>query len=305
MPAAGPWRSSNCRRRPRRRAATSWLRVTPASTSALCVTSVPASVTGDEPPAMAMERMFTATCPRAAGHDDLAGVLHQLERAHRAGDERDDRPLPELVAAADDGRRHLEQLAREVAVARAHEAVLGGVASSRPRPDAGGRRAGRCPRPPRRARRRPRWAGRRRPWPCCATSCLVGTRSSPVYGSTICTPSPKLVKPTRPASSTTSFLRVAPGQDELARGRAHRLLDDVAGDADDAPGVDRRAGPGEDLAGLLVLDEHAGPLQDFERPEMDVGEVVVGQYAELAAVAACASRMGVPSHGRTSLVPVG
>ena len=38
----------------------------PASTSALCVTSVPASVTGDEPPAIAMERMFTATCPRAA-----------------------------------------------------------------------------------------------------------------------------------------------------------------------------------------------------------------------------------------------
>jgi hypothetical protein len=38
---------------------------------------------------------------------------------------------------------------------------------------------------------------------------------------------------------------------------------------------------------------------------MDVGEVVVGQYAELAAVAACASRMGVASHGRTSLVSVG
>ena len=38
----------------------------PASTSALCVTSVPASVTGDEPPAMAIERMFTATCSRAA-----------------------------------------------------------------------------------------------------------------------------------------------------------------------------------------------------------------------------------------------
>ncbi len=37
----------------------------PASTSALCVTSVPASVTGDEPPAIAIERMLTATCSRA------------------------------------------------------------------------------------------------------------------------------------------------------------------------------------------------------------------------------------------------
>ena len=74
----------------------------------------------------------------------------------------------------------------------------------------------------------------------------------------------------------------------------------MAGDADDAPGVDRRAGASEDLAGLFVLDIHAGPFQDFERPKMDVGEVVVGQYAELAAVAACASRMGVPSHERTS-----
>ena len=43
----------------------SWLSVMPASTSALCVTSVPASVTGDEPPAIAIERMLTATCSRA------------------------------------------------------------------------------------------------------------------------------------------------------------------------------------------------------------------------------------------------
>ena len=84
-------------------------------------------------------------------------------------------------------------------------------------------------------------------------------------------------------------LRVAAGEHELARGRADRLLDDVAGDADDAScRVDRGAGPGEDLAGLLVLHEHAGPLEDLERPEVDVGEVVVGQHPELDAVPASA-----------------
>ena len=38
-------------------------------------------------------------------------------------------------------------------------------------------------------------------------------------------------------------LGVAAGEHDLARGRADRLLDDVAGDADDAPGVDRRRRP--------------------------------------------------------------
>ena len=38
-----------------------------------------------------------------------------------------------------------------------------------------------------------------------ATSCLRLSCSSPVYGSTTWMPSPKLVKPTRPSSSTTSL----------------------------------------------------------------------------------------------------
>ena len=76
----------------------------------------------------------------------------------------------------------------------------------------------------------------------------------------------------------------------------------MAGDADDALGVDRRAGPGEDLAGLLVLDEHARPLEDLQGPEMDVGQVVFGQHAELDAFTAHAPCLMVAFHGRTSLL---
>jgi hypothetical protein len=51
----------------------------------LCVTRVPASVTGDEPPAIAIERMFTVTGPLAAAmmisqvsHTRVSGLTGQV-----------------------------------------------------------------------------------------------------------------------------------------------------------------------------------------------------------------------------------
>ena len=62
-------------------------RMMPASTSALCVTSVPASVTGEEAPAIAIERMLSGMPERrhsmitsVASLGSLSGLTGQTPR---------------------------------------------------------------------------------------------------------------------------------------------------------------------------------------------------------------------------------
>ena len=130
-----------------------------------------------------------------------------------------------------------------------------------------------------------------------ATSCLRLSCSSPVYGSTTWMPSPKLVKPTRPSSSTTSLAGSRPhmttveGAERTAsstRCAGRRTMFVVAVDL----GARRR----EDLPGFVVFDEDARARQHFERRAVDLPQLVVGEHLEPEAAALARSRARVPDH---------
>ena len=59
--------------------------------------------------------------------DDLTGVLDELQRADRTGDEGENRASLQVLDAADDGGRHLDQPLQQIAAHRPEEAVLGRI----------------------------------------------------------------------------------------------------------------------------------------------------------------------------------
>ena len=75
-------------------------------------------------------------------------------------------------------------------------------------------------------------------------------------------------------------LTVAAPDGEGARGGGDRILDDVRRDAH-THAVHARAGAGEQVARLGVVDVHAGAVQAFQRGLVDPLDLAVGEDPEL------------------------
>ena len=97
--------------------------------------------------------------------------------------------------------------------------------------------------------------------------------------------------------------RVAAAQDDGGGRRADRVLDEVRRQAHHVRlAVDLGAGRGEDLPGLVVLDEDARARQHLERRAVDLPQLVVGEHLEPEAAALARSRARVPDHGQPPAV---
>jgi len=91
--------------------------------------------------------------------------------------------------------------------------------------------------------------------------------------------------------------RVAGGEHQRRGRAAHRGLDHVRRDTDDAAlFVDLTARAAEEGAGFAVLDEDAGLGQDLERRLVDVDEVVLGEHVETEGAEPTPPGLGIASH---------
>ena len=85
------------------------------------------------------------------------------------------------------------------------------------------------------------------------------------------------------------------------RGGLDRLLHEVCGDPDDPRlAIDHRSTGLEDVQRFRVVAEHPGLLQDLERGQMDVPELVVREDVEAQSSAAQTPCMGASIHRITS-----
>jgi len=95
-------------------------------------------------------------------------------------------------------------------------------------------------------------------------------------------------------------LGVAPTEDELARRRADRVLDEVRRDPDRTRlAVDPAAAVAEEVEGLVGLDEDPSAVEHLEGGEMDVVHLGLREDAEAQATAARMAREQVPLHVAT------
>ena len=111
-------------------------------------------------------------------------------------------------------------------------------------------------------------------------------------------PALKLVKPTRPPSSTTSFCRHASAEPHAAR--RHRMASSTMWGGILTVLVSRstrHAAVGEDVERLVALDEHAGAFEHLECRAMDVVEVRVAE--DLETQGGVARSLRISFHGST------
>ena len=249
-------------------------RVMPESTSALCTTSVPARVTGAEPPAMAIERMQSDRPRRAhsmitsvASRGSLSGLTGQVPKLTTWSSRSASRP-PTMQAPSSAQTRTSQPLVASAPTG------LAAVEQRRLAAVHGGRRGRHVGRPDRGGVAVDVGAARRPSSAASAASALRGSRRSPLRGSTYMTPSSKLLNVTGPSV--------------VGRAGGDRRLDDLAGKAHH-PGlaIDARAAVGEDVERLVVLDEDAGLFEHLAASRRGSRR---GRRCERTSSRACAER---------------
>ena len=232
--------------------------------------------------------------------DHLGGVPGQLERADRADAEADERAAAELVLAAGDHRRHLDQLPAVVGARRLGPDRLAGVQDrSLPLVETG------------RLFRHVAGMHRRLVRVDVAEGVDEARRLAhvlehrmPVLAGALVDDHDAFVEVGDGDAAGLEddvHLRVATAQVALGRRRADRVLDEVRRDAHH-PGlaIDDAATVAEDVECVVGLYPDAGALEDLQGAEMDVVELGFREHRQAEAPRPGPPGVQVPLHWGTS-----